>query len=203
MTISRSQYATPGLLLLALVLLMLVSSIISGAQAAQTKIYKTVDEDGNVVFTDMPPKSDQDAEQVIVQTPNSFASEEASGPREEWIVEEGAEGEELAEELFRYSSVQIVSPANDETVRANDGSVSVVAASRPRMKRGHVMRILIDGSPVQEGSQTTFNLENVDRGTHSVSAEIVDGSGNVLSSSNASVFHLQRVAVGGPRPGPA
>jgi hypothetical protein len=71
----RTKLVTIGLLTMVL------------ASAAHGQIYRTVDENGNVVFTDIPPREGDTAEQVIVEQPNSFAVEEAIGPREQWIVE--------------------------------------------------------------------------------------------------------------------
>jgi hypothetical protein len=54
------------------------------------------------------------------------------------------------------------------------------------------MRLFLDGSVVQEGAQTTFNLANVDRGTHTVKLDITDDKGDVLIGSKPSTFHLLR-----------
>jgi hypothetical protein len=86
-------------------------------------------------------------------------------------------------------------------VRENAGNVTIITQVDPELKTGHRIRVLLDGAPEQEGPQTSFLLTNVDRGTHAVSAEIVDDSGNVLLASSASVFHLLRAVA--PRPTPA
>jgi hypothetical protein len=169
------------------------------AGPAISQIYKTVDEEGNVVFTDIPPREDtQDAEQIVVETPNSFAIEEAIGPREQWVVESEESDEEAA---FFYKSLVIASPTADESIRENAGNVSIVAVANPRLQSGHRMRLVMNGTSIQEGSQTRFDLENVDRGTHVVATEIVDDSGNVLIRSTDTTFHLQRYRIPTPRPG--
>jgi hypothetical protein len=168
---------------------------------AQAEIYKTVDEQGNVVFTDIPPREDdENAEQIIIENPNSFAVEEAIPNADAWIVEpEEGEGEEPP---FRYLALEIVSPADDEPIRENAGNITVITNLNPRLQRGHVARLLMDGDVVQEGPQASFSLANVDRGTHTISVEIVNESGEVLIRSGESTFHLLRFA-GGARPGPA
>lgn len=163
------------------------------AGPAISQIYKTVDEEGNVVFTDIPPREDTEgAQQIVVETPNSFAIEEAIGPREEWVVE-SEEGEE--EVAFSYKSLTIASPTSDESIRENAGNVSIVAVSNPSLQSGHRMRLVMDGAAIKEGSQTRFDLENVDRGTHVIATEIVDDSGNVLIRSTDTTFHLQRFRI--------
>jgi hypothetical protein len=163
---------------------------------AQAEIYKTVDEDGNVVFTDIPPREDdENAEQIIIEDPNSFAVEEAIPNADAWIVEpQEGEGEEPP---FRYQALEIVSPADDEPVRENAGNITIVTNLNPRLQRGHLARLLMDGNIVQEGPQASFSLANVDRGTHTIRVEIVDESGQVMIRSGDSTFHMLRFA-GGP-----
>ncbi len=175
-------------------LLLSIVAMLSLPAAAQ--IYKTVDEDGNVVFTDIPPREDdENAEQIIIENPNSFAVEEAIPNTDAWIVET-EEGEE-EEPPFRYQALEIVSPADDEPVRENAGNITIVTNLNPRLQRGHVARLLMDGAVVQEGPQGSFDLANVDRGTHKIAVEIVDERGQVLIRSGESTFHMLRFA-GGP-----
>lgn len=165
---------------------------------AESQIYKTVDEDGNVVFTDIPPRTDDTAvEQIVIETPNSFAVDEAIPAQDAWIVDTPEESEEPP---FRYKTLEIASPADDESIRENAGNITIVANISPRLQRGHVMRLLMDGEIAQEGSQATFSLANVDRGTHTLALEIVNGAGEVQLRSANSTFHLLRYAI---RPRPA
>ncbi len=182
--------------------LLALSVIAALGLPAQAEIYKTVDEHGNVVFTDIPPREDdENAEQIIIENPNSFAVDEAIPNANEWIVE-SEEGEE-EEPPFSYLALEIVSPADDEPVRENAGNITIVTNVNPRLQRGHVARLLMDGTVVQEGSRASFDLANVDRGTHTITVEIVDESGQVLIRSNQSTFHMLRYAGGAARPGPA
>ena len=179
-------------LLILFVTILLVCT--AATEAAESRIYRTVDEEGNVVFTDVPPREDQTSEQIVVETANSFLSEEAVGPQQQWLEAEEGEAEESA---FNYRSLVIVSPQDDEPVRENAGNLTVVAVASPELRRGHRMRVLVDGRLLQEGGQSDFTLENVDRGTHSLSTEIIDQSGIVLIRSESSSFHMLRFAGGG------
>jgi hypothetical protein len=135
-------------------------------QAASSRIYKTVDENGNVVFTDIPPKDGDQTKSVAVETP-----------------------------------LAITTPANNASVRENAGNVNIMARVDPELRIGHKIRIVLDGSPEQAGAQNAFILPNVDRGTHTLVAEVIDDAGNVVISSPPTTFHLQRVSA--PRPTPA
>jgi hypothetical protein len=62
-----------------------------------------------------------------------------------------------------------------------------------RMK---IERLLLDnlaaGSAGTVGENVTFALTNIDRGTHTLKVEVLDGSGSVVFRSNQSTFHLLR-----------
>ena len=174
-----------------LILILLMSTGLAAiqAEAASGRIYRTVDENGNVVFTDVPPREDEPAEQVVIETPNTFASEDAVPEADAWVVEDADE------EPFSYNTLSIASPPDDEPLRENAGNVTIVANVNPKLQPGHIMRLLLDGGVAREGPQTSFQLTDVDRGTHKVVLEIVDRDGTVLKRSDPSTFHLQRIAI--------
>ena len=169
------------------------------ADAASSRIYRTVDAQGNVIFTDVPPKDDEPAEQVVVENPNSFDARDAIPEAEAWVVESP---EAAGEPVFSYSALSVATPQNDESVRENAGNVTIIANVEPRLKPGHIMRLLMDGAPAQEGHQSTFALTNVDRGTHVVELEIVDDQGRVIKRSEDSTFHMLRYHLPPPPPRP-
>ena len=133
---------------------------------------------------------------LVKSAPDALSASDSTSVEEH---EEEGEGEEPP---FRYLALEIVSPADDEPIRENAGNITVITNLNPRLQRGHVARLLMDGDVVQEGPQASFSLANVDRGTHTISVEIVNESGEVLIRSGESTFHLLRFA-DGARPGPA
>lgn len=177
----------------------------AGSMAA-SRIYRTVDEHGNVVFTDVPPKEGERSEAVDIETPNTF-DDTAAFPEPEsqatrtWT---GADSESSDEEPppFQYTSVAIVKPQDDEAVRANPGNIDVDVLVEPDLRGTDVVRVLLDGVPAQEGNQTSFVLENVDRGTHALHAEVADGQGRVLKASQPITFHVLRAVAPRPTPKP-
>jgi hypothetical protein len=170
------------------------------ALAASSQIYRTVDENGNVVFTDIPPREGETGEQIVVETPNLVIAEEALGPREGWVVEPEDEAEE---QKFSYRSLMVKSPVNDAPIRENAGNITIISSANPTLRQGHTMRLMLDDQLVKEGSRAQFSLTNVDRGTHWVVMEIYDADGALLIRSEPSSFHMLRFAGGNPRPGPS
>jgi len=166
-----------------------------GGSALAQQIYRTVDEDGNVVFSDVPPSPSQQGEAVNVAPMNTF-----SAPAIE--ASESSESTDSAEAIYRY--LEITSPGNEESIRDNAGNVTITAAIEPRLRRSHRMVLVMDQNPteiVAEGSE--FVLRNVDRGTHTVSVRVLDRAGVVQVESEARTFHMLRYRLPTPRPAPS
>lgn len=182
----------------------------AGVSEAASRIYKSVDENGNVVFTDQPPRPGETGESVELSTGNTFtppprpASNGGDGSvsLEDWLA--GGDGSGAAEDdesggegarVTSYQSLAITSPANDAAVRENAGNVTISASIQPNLAVGHIMQVYLDGELRQQGFTTSFQLVNLDRGTHNVQVRVVDQNGNTLIASQPSVFHLQRRSV--------
>ena len=160
------------------------------ALAEQT--YRWVDENGNMVFSDQPPPPGVQGEAVDI--PPASVVETYKPPRTDAAEPATDEATADADKPVRYSSLSIVSPENDATIRENAGNVSIVVESRPALQPGHRLRLYLDGVLLQDSEKLSANLTNVDRGTHTIRAEIVDGSGKVLRKAT-SQFHLLRHSI--------
>ena len=191
------MYATllnPNQLLLATLVLVTAVSL-TWAPGAHTAIYKTTDADGNVVFTDVPPKDDAESLELIQG--NSYRPET---PAPASVVPVGAEDTaEDAEDMpaASYDKITITSPANDEAVRENTGNIAVNVSLNPALdtSSGHRVQVLVDGQVAGEAASATVSLQNIDRGTHSLIAQVIDANNSVLASSDAVVVHLQRYSI--------
>lgn len=182
----------------------LVSLLMPSSLLAASKIFRTVDEYGNVVFTDMPPRNDQSLKTKTVEL-DPFNSYEPVGEtilrspdgRELWIIEDET-GENEEPVAANYQFLGIISPTNDATIRDNAGNLRITAKISPELRPGHSLRLLLDGSPRQTSRNPDFYLSNVDRGTHRLSVQVLNEAGTVLFTSPASVVHLMRHSVLGP-----
>jgi hypothetical protein len=198
------QNATPDMDLalrgvLAVALLLAVLAATGAPAEAATRIYRTVDADGNVVFTDVPPRPGEPGEPVELQQGSDFTPPEpATNPSplvrlEDWLGENDDDGEAAP---ASYATLRILSPADDEGLRDNAGNVMVVAEIDPALQTGHTLQLYLDGTLTQSiRSGRTFQLTNVDRGSHSLELRVVDAGGATLMASEAHSFHLQRRSV--------
>ena len=174
------DYARPmRIFLLILVLLLSVS--------ARADVYRSVDENGNIVYSDKPSA---DAEKIQIDEIQTIKGDEVE-PFEYTPPEDRKDKEARSS----YTLVQITHPQNNQTIRANAGNISVSINIKPGLRPSHKIVLYLDGKIVAEGS-TQINLENVERGTHSLNAVIKSSDGSDLNRSAPVIFTVQRVAVG-------
>ena len=159
-----------------------VAMLAFGASAAP--VYRLVDGDGRVTFTDVPGPG---AERFVPGAANTYRARppQPSAPDDPARVQPDA--------LSGYRSVAIEWP-KEEAVRANDGRVRIVAATEPSLQSGHRAVVLLDGQAAQRSEGLTFELAQLDRGRHELSVRIVDGNGHVLAQSRPKTIHLLRAS---------
>jgi hypothetical protein len=95
-----------------------------------------------------------------------------------------------------YDAVRIVAPQHDATVHDNQGTLDVsVAVSPPlRSKEGDHIVLLLDGRVAASGANVHIRLRDVDRGTHTLRAQVVAADGALLLASPETSFHMWRAS---------
>jgi hypothetical protein len=165
----------------------------SGLSAA---VYKSVDAQGNVVYTDEPSG---DAKPVKLPPLSTVPA-----PSYKSSTQSSADLEQSAQ--ASYEQISIVSPTQDATLRDNTGAVPVDVALEPKLNSaaGHRFRYYLDGhaqgKPIESGQ---ISFENVDRGAHAVEAAVVDSAGRELIRSSSVQFFLHRQSINFPTRAPA
>jgi len=194
--------------------LLACAALLTGAAFAATTVYRSVDAQGNVVFSDQPPGPGETAETLEIAAPDTFetpvsppTSTDDAGAADaqtwDWDMDGGAPAEQTP---FVYAALAIVAPVNDEGLRDNAGNVNIVTAVEPDLRPGHLLEILLDGTVVSSSAGNTASLTEVERGTHTLEARILDEQGAVLITSQPSIFHMLRyvpaLAPNRPKPTP-
>ncbi|MEH6493543.1 DUF4124 domain-containing protein [Halopseudomonas sp.] len=176
--------------------LLLVSGI--SVNAAASEVYTWTDEQGNRIYSDQPnPKSTK----VDVGPTNSIEAPKPIPAFEEARAEREAN---QTPKSAGYRSLSITSPADDTAVRANDGNLSLTVSIDPPLRAGSLLRAQVDGNlnpqaiPGSGQPTATLTLPNLDRGSHEVSAVIMDTKGQVLLSSEPITVHVQRTSLNQP-----
>lgn len=154
------------------------------------QIYRTTDEQGNVVFTDTPPPEGAEREEVQLQPTNTAPSPE---PRPDLAPREKDPGEEAA--AVKYG-VAITVPANETTIPMGPGNFSVSAVVRPSLGTDHKLQLYMDGVPWGEPQTVpSWALTNVFRGAHDVTVAVTDSEGEHLAVSEPVRVYVLRPSI--------
>jgi hypothetical protein len=86
------------------------------------------------------------------------------------------------------AEVRVVSPAIDETVHSNTGSIRVIVEDVPR---GLQLQPVLDGEVISEpAADPVFYLHDVARGTHELTVKVVDAGGREVTRTSPVTFHV-------------
>ena len=153
---------------------------------AHAGVYTYIDAEGNRVFTDKPPSGQ--AQRVEIAPSNNMTPTRTPPPAVPAYPTTRVEP--------AYDVLRILIPEPDATIRDPAGNLIVTASSEPTLHGGHSYRLILDGQPFGEaGRSPVFPLQNIDRGTHQVSVEIVDSQGRIVERTPSQPFHMKRISL--------
>lgn len=149
-------------------------------------VYRWVDKDGNIHFSDTPVKG---AKKIKVRDPQSYKAL----PYKKIRPSKKQEKKDLAS-TYR---IAVVKPSDKETISDNDGNVEVEFTVTPRLQinRDHRIILMLDGNKKSSLTALKTKLVNIDRGTHTLSVHIVDRKGVRLSNTGTATFFMRRQSV--------
>lgn len=169
--------------ILAMLSVVLLGLALAAGSAAAGQTYKWVDKDGKVHYSDQPVAG---AEKVELKP----LSEVPSIP-----VEQAQPSEPPPEPLdsaTSYTSMTITSPKAGDTLRGAGIGLSISVDLQPSLGGDDRIEYLLDGKVV--GASVAY----VERGTHTVSARVVDPNGRTKISAAPVTFQVFQNVVNPP-----
>lgn len=157
--------------------------------AESGEVYRQVDAQGNVTYTDEPVKGTE-AEQIKVKPVTTVTL-----PKLEAVREPERLRKRVEEEGSAYDSVRFEAPGNDEAFHSGSGNVEFRVSSSPSLRDGHKYEVTLDGQPVGQSSSGTVMVRNVYRGTHDAGVNIIDSNGVTIKSGETITFTIHRPSV--------
>ena len=166
-------------------------------------IFKSVDSEGNVVFTDQPGNNPN---AVVIKTqpiniadpaPSSQTanSEELDDDANDPATE-SAKNDADAEEIV-IDSVSIVSPQPDATLIDIPEPLFVGLQTEPVSieESGLTAEVYVDGKLAMSGTKSLLAVSVPERGTHSLLVKLVDKNGRTQVTSKAQNVHVKKRVV--------
>jgi hypothetical protein len=163
--------------------------LLAGGPVFAAKVYKWTDEEGNVIYSDTPRPG-----AVEIDIPTEPAGIVPVPP-------EKIPAPKPLEAAAGYGSLIIASPRSDQVIEDAGGAVNVSLALAPALQadKGHAIRLRLDGQALDARyTEAEITIPSVERGTHTLEAEVVDPSGAVLIASSPVTFTVQAPSMMGP-----
>lgn len=190
---------------------LLAALVLLASGIASAQFYKSVDEDGNIVYSDTPTPGAEQLKPPPISTVDSLpkpkpAAESQTEPGEKTAEKPGEETDEQVTKKppTRYTKFAILSPKNEATIWDNNGSVPLSLLLEPPLdtENGHSVWVYVDGKAVVRKSQSMVQpLSGIERGAHKIRAEIRDEKRKTLRRSKNITVHMKRTS-SIPRSGP-
>lgn len=166
------------------------------ALPTSAQVYTYIDENGERVFTDSPPKG-QKTQTVNIAPRNTNTLAAPAKPAAAIEVQQLAPPAEQS--VQAYSLLRILTPEPDASVRANDRSVLVTITSEPSLQANHQFRLIMDGKITTSSSSPVIQVNEVDRGSHMIAVEIIDQHGLIIERTPSQPFHLKQTTLADKR----
>ncbi len=156
---------------------------------AQT-VYKWVDEDGVVHYSDQPHPS---AEKIHVKAVQTYKSQPGA------VAAPATAGEGQQSNVTSYQGCAITNPSEGAEF-SNIDSLNIVVQTDPQLRSGDQVYVLLDGAPLNSGNPTgtTFNLSPVERGTHTVQGVVRDPRGGLMCQTPGVRFSVHLPSIQNP-----
>jgi hypothetical protein len=166
--------------------------------------YRWVDAQGQVHYSDRPVEGAVEVELPGITSYAPPAIDTAPVPPSD---QPGAAPMAENEGQVPPTAVRITSPEPEETLWNLGGRLPVAVTVEPGMSPGLKVNLYLDGNRVVDGEagRLAFELEEIQRGEHSISAAVEDESGSEVLRSDAIRFYVQQTSIQpqqAPRPQP-
>ncbi|SRR5690554_312677 len=168
----------------------LVLITLAAGTAGAATVWKWVDENGVTHYSDRPVEGAEAIELGAAQTfqpQRPSPALRSSSPRTP------------PPSAPAYSRLEIVRPAQQETLWNIGGTLSVELAIAPQLAPGHRVDVYLDGNRMGlDATSTVLQVPEVYRGVHTLQAAIFDDSGREVLRSLAVTFVVQQTSILNP-----
>lgn len=158
-------------------------SVATAAPAIADQVYRHVDKDGVVHYSDQPPSK---TSKPVKLPPLQVVSPVA-------LPDSTSTPDRTSKPAPRNIAVSVSSPQPDETFRGVDGTLPVSVSLSPGLPEGYGLFYLLDGNPqnTEAVQASSYTLTGVERGQHLVTVVVVDPRGSEVARSEPVIVHMK------------
>lgn len=161
---------------------LLILVLLMCSTAATAQLYRSKGPSGESLFSDRPLRPN--AERIESSGPNLIPARSA----DETVVA-------LPDRSVSKKPIELhfIDLADEQAIRANNGDLTVTVAIDPPLKPTQRLQLLLNGQPHGvPGTSTRFELQSLDRGTHTLAVRLLEHDQTVQTSAPVTV-HVLRV----------
>lgn len=154
------------------------------------KIYKSVDKNGNVTYSDSPSKNAN-----VHKLPEILSIPPLHDPK---LNSQQAQTEH--KQAFS-PNVKIIYPKNQATlIAAKNGDLTITTSLTQPLTGGYSLALYADGEQVIRGIDSKFKLNNQNRGEHIYEVRLLDPQGDIISRDTITLYvQRQKVSFKAPK----
>ena len=155
------------------------------------EIYKAIDSQGNVIYSDRPIPGSRPVDLPPSQTVTSSPPQAQNG---------GQSQEQLQVQVnnpFVYKEISIANLTDQQTFW-NTPEIPVTVNIVPGLQQNDRVQLVLDGTVYGQPSDAPqFTLAQLPRGTHTLQAQVINPAGQVIAQSPTITIFIHQSALGG------
>jgi hypothetical protein len=160
-------------------------------------VYMQTDKNGDTTYSD---SASPNAVAIVVPEGGSISSAPPPPPpkADKNSLASGGDAPALGPIPYKpYTSFTLTSPVDQQTFQ-NQRDIPVEFSMEPALQRQDSIQVYVDGVPNRQPWSTPHAaIYQVDRGTHTIYAELLDNSKKVVKRSNTVTVFIHYAALGG------
>jgi len=144
------------------------------------QVYKFIDENGNVTYSDTPPAEKQDMQPA--ELPEIFIQ-----PGVE-VTDRPAAEEPKANDI----SISISTPEEGTSILGSQANFRVSASTSRKLSNGEQIKLMVNGIVHSTAPTLNWTVTDLIRGEYVLSVEVIDKSGKIIANSAPVRIFVQR-----------
>ena len=172
-------------------ILLILAGLTLSLTAASQEIYRWVDKNGIVHYSDQPDSPN--AELISVIESNTYEGAEPSAS-----PGSSDEDSESGQGVSPYDSLSIVQPSPDQVFFGSDAVVTAIADLKGTLRPDHSVVFFLNGNR-RPSASLDVEFSGLARGTYFLRASILDQDGEPVITSQQTTFHVRQPSINSPR----